>query len=441
MSGPKVVRVVTREELVTAGTALLARVDMALAQWKRECCQLATAVDVEVMEERRNELAAMLAADKFAEFGKAAADEVDYLEADAGKRREQAVQARAQERLRQASGQELARALLRVGSDLETQVRAELEKGAAGQLSVAAMDVALSRARQMLFQTSTQAATQAQMALSERLSSADADSSLDSWRARAVTLDMRLESAFTHLAELQALGFDAEAEALGAQIRSAQSLDDDATRDMRLDTLFLALRSSKDVALATAQLLRQVELLAAELFAVSGDSEIVRKLQSANVNLGKEKLQALLTLGREELTKVQAAAAAVARRKAVLDGLQKLGYQVQVGLSTITSDSGRLVVRRPSDSTYGVELVTGANQKIQVRSVAFDAGRNPGSDIDEERRWCGDFSKLQASLQDSGCEVIVEKALGVGVAALRVIEAVHDRNGDRTLQRPSSRRF
>jgi hypothetical protein len=438
MSGPKVVRVVTREELVAAGTALLARVDMALAQWKRECCSLATPVDVEVMEERRKELAAMLAADKFSEFGKAAVDEVDYLEADAGKRRERAVRARAQERLRQASGQELARALLRDGSNLEPQVRAELEKGAAGQLSVAALDVALSRARQMLFQVTPQAATQAQMALAERLGSAEAGSSFESWRAKAINLDMRLESAFTHLGELEALGFDAEAEALGVQIRSAQSLDDDATRDMRLDTLFLALRSSKDVALATAKLLRLVELLSAELFAVSGESDIVRNLRSANVHLGQEKLQALLTSGRDELTKVQAAAAAVARRKAILDGLQKLGYQVQVGLSTMTADSGRLVVRRPSDSAYGVELVTGANQKIQVRSVAFDAGRNPGSDIAEERRWCGDFSKLQTDLQESGCKVVVERALGVGAAALRVVEGEQGRNGDRTVQRPGS---
>lgn len=37
MSRPKVVRVVTREELVAAGTTLLARLDAAAQQWQRDC--------------------------------------------------------------------------------------------------------------------------------------------------------------------------------------------------------------------------------------------------------------------------------------------------------------------------------------------------------------------------------------------------------------------
>ena len=87
----------------------------------------------------------------------------------------------------------------------------------------------------------------------------------------------------------------------------------------------------------------------------------------------------------------------------------------------MAADSGRLIARSPLNGVYGVELVTGANQKVQVRSIAFDAARDSSQDVAEERRWCGDFGKLQAALQAGGCEVVVEKALGVGAAPLRVV--------------------
>ncbi|WP_310564230.1 hypothetical protein [Hydrogenophaga sp.] len=422
MSGPKVVRVVTREELVAAGTLALARLDAAVSQWKLGCGDVKLA-DLEATKERRDELAAMLAADRFAEFGQAAAKEIDFLEADAARRRERAAQVRAQERLRQSSGQELARTLLRAGADLNQQVRAELEQAATGLLSVGEMDAALSRARQALFQVPAQGASAEQKILAQRLGGSETDTSFEAWRAKASKPDVRLQSVFTHLAELEALGF-ADAGELEAQLRAVQAIENESTRDMRLDTLVLALRKTKDGALAKMKLLRQVEGLNAELSAIASESETLAKLRSATLRMDLEHLQVLVALGREELAKTQAAFAAAARRNAVLGGLQKLGYQVQEGLATVTPDSGRLVVRSPSRSDYGVEVVTGANHKLQVRSVAFDATRDASQDIAEERRWCGDFGKLQATLQASGCEVVLEKALGVGAVPLRVVEVV-----------------
>ena len=418
MSGPKVVRVVTREELVAAGTALLARLDAAVQQWQRYCRDSA---DVEVTKSRRNVLAAMLAADSFTEFGQAAVKEIDFLQADAEQRRERAAQAQAQERIRNANGTHLARALLRTGSNLTFQVRTELEKASAGQLSVAEMDAALSRARHALFPVASQDITPEQKALAQRLGVQETGTSFEAWKAKSAKPDARLQSVFTHLAELETLGLGAEAGGLEAQLRFVQSMDEDANRDMRLDTLVLAVRKAKDGAVAKAKLLNQIELLVAELFATAGESETLDKLRSATLTTSHEQFQAMVTLGRAELAKLLKAASAAARRKAVLGGLQKLGYQVEEGLSTMDADSGRLIARSPANGTYGVELVTGANQKVQVRSVAFDAARESSQDVAKERRWCGDFGKLQAALQADGCAVVVEKALGVGATPLRVV--------------------
>lgn len=435
MSGPKVVRVVTLEELVAAGTALLARLDAAVHQWQRDCGDSVKPVDVQVTRSRRDALAAMLAADKFAEFGQAAGKEIDFLQADAEQRRERAAQARAQERMRNANGQQLARTLLRAGSNLASQVRTELEKASAGQLSVAEMDAVLSRGRQALFPVTTQDITSEQKALAQRLGVQETETSFETWKAKSAKLDARLQSVFTHCAELDTLGFAAETGEFEAQLRSVQSMDDDANRNMRLDTLVLAVRKAKDVAVAKVRLLNQVELLAAELSAAAGDSETLNKLRSVTLATSQEQLQAIVTLGRTVLAKLQEAASAAARRKAVLEGLQKLGYQVQEGLSTMVADSGRLIARSPVNGNYGVELVTGANQKVQVRSIAFDAARDSSQDVAEERRWCGDFGKLQAALQAGGCKVVVEKALGVGATPLRVVEVFEENRRRQTSPR------
>lgn len=432
MSGPKVVRVVTREELIAAGTTLLARLDAAVQQWQRNCGDSAKPADVQVTKSRRDTLAAMLAADRFSEFGQAAVKEIDFLQADAEQRRERAAQAQAQERIRTANGQQLARTLLRAGSNLTSQVCTELEKASAGQLSVAEMDAALSRARQALFPAASQDITPEKKALAQRLGVQETETSFETWKAKSAEPDVRLQSVFTHLSELEALGFGAEAGGLEAQLRSVQSMDEDANRDMRLDTLVLAVRKAKDGAVAKAKLLNQVELLVAELSTAAGESETLNKLRSATLTTSHEQFQAMVTLGRTELAKLQEAASAAARRKAVLEGLQKLGYQVQEGLSTMAADSGRLIARSPLNGDYGVELVTGANQKVQVRSIAFDAARDSSQDVAEERRWCGDFGKLQAALQAGGCEVVVEKALGVGATPLRVVEAVEENRRSQT---------
>lgn len=426
MSGPKVVRVVTREELVAAGTSLLARLDAAVQQWHRDCGDSVKPAEIQVTKSRRDALAAMLAADKFGEFGQAAVKEIDFLQADSEQRRERAAQVRAQERIRNVNGQQLAKTLLQAGSNLAAQVRTELEKASEGQLSLAEMDAVLSRARHALFPVTTQNITPEQKALAQRLGIQETETSFESWKTKSAKLDVRLQSVFAHLAELETLGFGADVGGLEAQLLSVQSMDDDASHNMRLDTLVLAVRKAKDDAVVKIKLLNKVALLAAELSATAGESDALNKLRSVTLTTSLEQLQAMVTLAQTELAKLQKSVSTVARRKAVLEGLQKLGYQVQEGLSTMATESGRLVARSPVSGTYGVELLTGANQKVQVRSIAFDGARDSSQDVAEERRWCGDFSKLQAYLRAGGCEVVVEKALGVGATPLRVVETIEE---------------
>lgn len=169
MSGPKVVKVITREELVAAGDSLLRRLDAALAEWKLECTAVGvSSADQKASKDRRNALEQMFRADRFAEFGQAAVAEVHFLDADAGRRRERAAQARAQERARLHSGKELAKVLLRQAAP-DAPEWVELQRAAAGELGLKDLDAVLARAQQALYQPAAHQLGAGQQALAARL--------------------------------------------------------------------------------------------------------------------------------------------------------------------------------------------------------------------------------------------------------------------------------
>jgi hypothetical protein len=427
MSGPKVVRVISREELVAAGEALLARLDAAIAQWQRECAGNVTPADEQRTRSRREELEAILRNNRFTEFGQAAANEIGYLEVDAVNRKEKAAEAKAQVLARFSNGRELARTLLKNQTSLTEQVRDELLKATNGELTLADMDSIFSKVKQSMFNQADQKITPEQKAIASRLSDDVVDQTFEEWKTKTVRPDERLLEVFRHLSDLELIGDVEIAAELSLQLSQIQSMDDDPIRQMRLDTLIVNVRNAKQGANAKAKLLRSAELLAAELEGFDPTSETSPALKNLKWSESLEKIGALTALGEKELIELRAANAASARRRAVLAGLEKLGYELHEGLSTATTASGRIVVRNPSDNGYGVEVVGGAgSEKLQVRSVAFDSSRDATQDIPEEKRWCDDFGKLQTALRAEGCEIIIEKALGVGTTPIKVLETVED---------------
>lgn len=421
MSGPKVVRVITREELVAAGEALLSRLDAALGEWERCVAAIgASDSDRKVTRERRDALERMLRADKFDDFARAAADEIGFLELDAEKRLERAAQARAQEKVRMESGRELARMLLRqLGASFPE--KAELERAAAGDLALKELDSVLSSARQALFVSADPKVSGAQRELAARLSAGEKADDFEAWRARSLAASAQVSAVLAHVANLELLGASAEAAKLQQEIHSVCALEDEAVRGMRLDSLQVALKRAKEDAVAVARRRRQATLLSAEAQQVPGAQEIAKALSDASGG-SQEALQAALEAAQSRLDELRSAKAAESRRRAVLAGLQQLGYEVQEQLSTATTANGRLIVREHSESNYGVEISAGAGmERMQVRTVAFNAERDTTGDVPAEQRWCGDFGELQKRLAAQGTKVVVEKALGVGAVPVKVL--------------------
>lgn len=116
------------------------------------------------------------------------------------------------------------------------------------------------------------------------------------------------------------------------------------------------------------------------------------------------------------------------RREAVLRALSDLGYEIREGMAVAWAEEGRIVLRKPQDTNYGVELMSpGDSSALQARVVAFDyAGRGEGDrvrDKEVEEAWCGDFARMQALIRDAGYETAIRQATPAGSVKVKVIPA------------------
>lgn len=440
MSGPKVVRVVTREELVALGESLLARLDQALNVWRRQCDQLGqmTEQDLNKAMSRRDALEALFRADQFQAFTKGASDEIGFLQSDVETRRQAAIEAKARARARDVSGRQNAKALakaLRAKTGIDAGLIAELESAAAGGLAIAAIDQLLARGIQLLSDREGKQLTEAQRQLAGRLGADAATETLEQWKAKQIKADPRQEALLKTIAELALLGDISTSETLNAHLTSLMQSGDSTQHAMRMDSLLIDARNAKAAIIAHNQAISELQLLTAELATAGIDvASWQAKVDQAAQQRSVESLRLLADEGRGELSEALRSKAALARRQAVLQGLAKLGYSVQEGMSTTLAQDGRLVIKKPDMPGYGIEVAGGtANERLQVRAVALSASRDTTRDLDAESRWCQDFTRLQAELRVNGDELVIEKALPVGAVPLRVVEAGTDeRTGTRT---------
>ncbi len=126
--------------------------------------------------------------------------------------------------------------------------------------------------------------------------------------------------------------------------------------------------------------------------------------------------------------------AAEERRRAVLEGLASLGYEVSEGMMTAWVSGGRVVLRKPANPGYGVELSGGPQTDVmQVRAVGLGNPADPrdaGRDKDMETIWCGEFERLRSLVAQAGGNVSIESARPVGQYPLKVVADIFAKPAD-----------
>ena len=460
MSGPKVIRVVTREELEAIGRRQIAVVEAAVANVQAILARYGLkepALENSLIE-RRQSLRDLLAKGKFQELQRQAGLQVDFLRAKASELEKQALAnieaAKARRRRLSDAARSVASAIAATGQAVPTELRDVITR------SLSVVDQALPGLQRVVDSSfkllapaapsgSGGALSDGQAELARRLGAVDGQQTLAEWLAKQpARTDPQTTRLDQVLAELETLGdarlseeFAGRAAAVAAEVSPGQ-------RRLLADSLILdAGAASRRLRAIAATHLRLRELLGALAAYTTGDAlSVAGALKQALGRPGEAPPEELVGQAETALEAAQKQLAAAARRQAILGGLASLGYEVRETMATVWARDGRLVVRKPGSTDYGVELAAPADAaRLQVRLVGAQTPAEPRSaarDRDQEAAWCSDFGELQKVVAQAGGGIEIERALGVGAQAVKTVAfegMISETNAD--VARPLERRL
>ncbi|EPG7576369.1 hypothetical protein M0K77_004595 [Providencia rettgeri] len=207
------------------------------------------------------------------------------------------------------------------------------------------------------------------------------------------------------------------------QLAELRELKEGTQRHLRADSLIMTLAEQLKLSQQRVELIDKIEQLCDEL-AIFASDENEAMISNALTSMQSSSIEALTTwidkLGSAVSVAEQQVVAA-AQRKTVLDGLGKLGYQVQDTDVKAWLDDGKVVVTHPATPGYGLEL-GGKQARFQARTVAFSAGRDNSRDLDVDAIWCNQHQQLQDIIAQTDAELVVEQALPAGSGEMKVYE-------------------
>jgi hypothetical protein len=440
MSGPKVVRVVTREEIIATCLGLIAALEASVEQWRRvgERNDVVDATDITQAKARIEAMRTLLAEDKFTELQKRVPAEIGFLASDTEQRIERATaraaDARRDGRRRISAASALAAALSAKGLSVPKELhRAE-------SYSSDDLHAAMRRGIEMLTPApDSHAITDRQRDLASRLGDGEARSTLADWIA-AQTASFEDDPAFLAIErrfeELRALDPEA-AQPFSDRIDRLQG-ETSGRRDLLIDSLKLDIADARASAMGRTKSIAEIRVIEAELRAARTTTAEARLAEIATALSGRadtSTLGSLITSCRETLDAIAKEQAEIHRRRAILSGLADLGYEVKQGMETAWIKDGRVVMKSSKSPGYGVEVGGDPANLMQVRTVGLQSGFAPRStdmDIAAETEFCGDFKLLKARLEKDGDALSIVKAMGVGTTPVKTVQVSLEQAGEVT---------
>lgn len=431
MSGPKVVRIVTREEIISICEGHLRRLDQTIAMWSNDGKRIKELTEDEIAAtlDRRKAFDILLKQEAFMDLQKKIPDEIAFLTADLDRRHRIASEKAVQERKRHRQGRDSATTLIQMfearGIVIPTELYEELRTIAAGK-TAPNMDTILARGFSLLTTPfSNNDLSKAQRTAAEALMAGLEKQDFTTWKTTHAppTPNPRIARIDQQIAELGTLLRSDLTANYVARLNKVEEMEVSSQQNLLLDSLILDLAADLEVTRTYRSAMIELRALAADLHA--HDLTTTTLLERIETCKPLMPLQAITELTDECKTLIFQARQrkeAEARRKVILQGLAQLGYEINEGMETAWATDGRVVAKKPALPGYGVEIGGNAqNGRLQVRAVALEADRDISRDKDVETIWCGEFSKLQGLLAEHGDNLAIERALGVGVVPLKVV--------------------
>ncbi len=453
MSGPKVVRIVTREELIDRCEGLLAQLDGVAKHWTDVGRRNGTVTDADIEQVGKvgQRLRTLLEADRFKELQLAVPKEIAFLTSDRDRRLQQAAataaSASSRRRRFQMTAESLLAAIRAQPNKPRSAIIEALESVRSG--SIADLDEAeraIARAvAEIGSPDASETLSEAQRNLAKQLGDGLEGVSFSSWLAEnGSPLDKQLRQIDGFIAELE---LREDGDAARSFTARAEAITDRSSHDQRqllADSLLIDLAARAREVRATEVMIDEMARVHGELQRIAGSeaTKLAASLARAIDTRALEQASHLITAGRRLIEDHHQKQAAENRRKAVLGALQKLGYEVREGMETATPHGGRLVLRNSTTPEYGAEInLAGNGERMQMRPVAFRATGQVSSqstDLEFESTWCGQFDEIRELIGRLGGTCKVEQATPVGVVPLKVVatDQERDRRAELLKQRP-----
>ncbi|MGO7689995.1 hypothetical protein ACC696_35875 [Rhizobium ruizarguesonis] len=432
MSGPKVVRVVTREEIIAICQGHIAALVAAFEQWQRvgKRNEIVDAEDIRLAQSRIAAMGDLLAMDKFAELQKQAPLEIAFLKADMETRIERAAEKAARDRNEGKRRLRAANSLAMALSEEGLEVPPALSNP--GSCSQDELQAAVAQGFALLAPSNLRGeTTDRQRELAAKLGEGESHPTLADWLATqhpSAVEDPRLADLERRYEELRALDPE-RASKLSDRVEKVSG-DRSSRRSLLIDSLALDIAAERRAATDEADAFEQLRAIEAQLKNIPTPASASQLSKIENLLSGSPtvvEISNMMATATATLQAIIQERAEQDRRSAILAGLGELGYEVKEGMQTAWVENGRVVLKSNKRPGYGVEIGGKPNSGMQLRTVGFAASTDPHdaiADISAETEFCGDFSVLQAKLAASGGELVVMKALGVGTTAVKRISAV-----------------
>ncbi len=427
MSGPKIVRVVTREEHLEQCRSALRRLDRMIELWRAEIRRDAVSdeKDLEAMLARKDSIEKLIDSDSFALLQRRADSLTDFLQSDLEARRKKAMERRVRLKVQRRQMGENARLLLKMAAtgrgSLSDGVRMRLISISEGTFSADDENILLHAVKQISEPDDSAALSSSQRQLQQAL--IEDPAALPHGSSAFRYRDPQLQRIDCFLADMELQGGAEESAGFSARLHEIERLDDEKRRHLLLDSLLLELGDTSRTLAERARLKQALSLLQAEHSPVITEDEQLRREFGAIDTLHDiESLKRIHERCSLRIREIALARAAEQRRGRVLEGLARLGYEVHEGMETAWASEGSLVLKKAAMPRYGVELGgNGTAGRVQMRAVAFGESRDRQQDLDAELIWCDEFKRLKTLLAEKGGTLQVEQAVAAGRTPLKVV--------------------
>lgn len=430
MSGPKVVRVVTKQEIMANCRERIESVQDTIEQWRRTASKhnVLSAEEEENVEKKLRAILKLFEREQFRDVEKNCTDEIRALRSEMGRIRDEAIAKAELERSMRRRIQYSAETLINNFTAKNQQVPYELSEivstvFTAHEKDLIGMNATLSRifTEYSINSVEQQKMTPLQTELSKIFSEGDSLQTLSDWKLvhNDNVTEHRLDRLLAELTTIENRDIAAPFLDRVTLIEKETSLKQ---RSLLTDSLVLdlvALSNERKIQEAAIISMREIR---SNLRGLSSQEakDLIESLTKAIDSEDTSLFKALNEKGFELLKNEKKIIAGTARRTAILKGLSELGYEVKENMATAWAKNGRIIVKKPNEEGYGVELGAVEDaERMQVQLVSFDLSINASQDLNRETIWCSEFSHLKLALEKSGTALHIEKALPVGSKPLK----------------------